>query len=45
VGKKRISQRGRRVRVSLYFSTSFLFSCVRNGCQRWYQVHVGGVFN
>ena len=45
VGKKGIGQRGRRERVSLYFSTSFLFSCVRNGCQRWYQVHVGGVFN
>ena len=44
-GKKRMGQRGQRERVSLYFSTSCLFSCVRIGCQRWYQVHVGGVFN
>ena len=43
-GKKRMGQRERRERVSLYFSTSSLFSCVRIGCQRWYQVHVGGVF-
>ena len=35
----------RRERVSLYFSTSCLSSCVRIGCKRWYQVHVGGVFN
>jgi len=31
--------------VSLYFGTSCLFSCVSIDCQRWYQVHVGGVFN
>ena len=44
-GKKRIGQSGRRERVSLYFSTSCLFSCVRIDCQRWYEVHVGGLFN
>ena len=32
-GKKRMGQRGRRERVSLYFSTSCLFSCVRIDCQ------------
>jgi len=31
--------------VSLYFSTSCLFSCVRIDCQRWYEVHVGGLFD
>ena len=41
--KKKMGQRGQRERVSLYFSTSCLFSCVRICCQRWYQVHVGGV--
>jgi len=30
-GKKRMGQRGQRERVSLYFSTSCLFSCVRIG--------------
>jgi len=44
-GKKRMGQRRWRERVSLYFSTSCLFCCVRIDCQRWYQVHVGGVFN
>jgi len=44
-GKKRMGQRGRRERVSLYFSTSCLFSCVRIDCQRWYEMHVGGLFN
>jgi len=44
-GKKRMGQRGRRERVSLYFSTSCLFSCVRIDCQRWYEIHVGGLFN
>ena len=43
-GKKRIGQRGRRERVSLYFSTSCLFSCFRIDCQRWYEMHVGGLF-
>jgi len=31
--------------VSLYFSTSCLFSCVHIDCQRWYEVHVGGLFD
>ena len=32
--------------VSLYFCTSCLFSqCVRIDCQRWYEVHVGGLFD
>jgi len=46
-GKKRMGQRGQResLRVSLYFSTSCLFSCVRIDCQRWYEMHVGGLFN
>jgi len=44
-GKKRIGQSGRRERVSLYFSTSCLFSCVRIDCQRWYEIHVGGLFD
>jgi len=29
--------------LSLYFSTSCLFSCVRIDCQRWYEMHVGGL--
>ena len=33
-GKKRMGQRGLRERVSLFFSTSCLFSCVCIGCQR-----------
>ena len=44
-GKKRMGQGGRRERVSLYFSTSCLFSCVRIDCQRWYETHVGGLFD
>jgi len=46
-GKKRMGQRGWRERVSLSFSTSclFKFSCVRIGCQRWYEMHVGGLFD
>jgi len=32
-GKKRMGQRGRRERVSLYFNTSCLFSCVHIDCQ------------
>jgi len=31
--------------VSLYFGTSCLFSCVRIDCQRWYEMHVGGLFD
>jgi len=31
--------------VSLYFNTSCLFSCVLIDCQRWYEVHVGGLFD
>jgi len=31
--------------VSLYFGTSCLFSCVRIDCQRWYGIHVGGLFD
>ena len=31
--------------VSLYFLTSCLFSCVRIDCQRWYEVHVGDLFD
>jgi len=38
-------QRGRRERVSLYFGSSCLFSCVRIDCQRWYEMHVGGFFD
>jgi len=45
MGKKMMGQRGRRERVSLYFNTSCLFSCARNGCQRWYQVNVTVVLN
>ena len=37
--------RGRRETVSLYFSTSCLFSCVRIDCQRWYEMHVDGLFD
>ena len=44
-GKKRMGQRGRMERVSLHFSTSCLFSCVRIDCQRWYKMHVGGLFD
>ena len=44
-GKKRMGQRGRKERVSLYLSTSCFFSCVRIDCQRWYEVHVGGLFD
>jgi len=44
-GKKRMGQRGRRERVSLYFSTLCLFSCVRIDCRRWYEMHVGGLFD
>ena len=44
-GKKRMGPTEQSERVSLCFSTSCLFSCVRIGCQRWYEVHVGGVFN
>ena len=40
-----MGQRGRRERVSLYFSTSCLFSCVGIDCQRWYEMHVGGFFD
>jgi len=29
----------------LYFSTSCFFSSVRIDCQRWYEMHVGGLFN
>ena len=36
-GKKRMGRTERRERVSLYFSTLCLFSCVRIGCQRWYR--------
>jgi len=43
-GKKRMGQRGLRERVSLFFSTSCLFSCVHIDCQRWYEIHVGGLF-
>ena len=38
-------ERGQREMVSLYFSTLCFFSCVRIDCQRWYEVHVGGLFN
>jgi len=31
--------------VVLYISTSDSFSCVRIDCQKWYEVHVGGLFN
>ena len=31
--------------VSSYFGTSCLFSCVCIDCQRWYGVHVSGLFN
>jgi len=31
--------------VSVYFSTSYLVTCVRIDCQRWYEMHVGGLFN
>jgi len=31
--------------VSLYFGTLCLFSCVRIDCQRWFEVHVGGMFS
>ena len=31
--------------VSLYFSALCLFSCVRMDCKRWYEVHVGGLYN
>ena len=44
-GKKRMGQRGWREKVSLYFSTSCLFSCVRIDFQRWYEMHVGGLFD
>ena len=44
-GKKRMGQRGRRERISLYFSTSCFFSCVRIDCQRWYEMHVGSLFD
>jgi len=44
-GKMRMVQRGRRERVSLYFSTSCLFSCVRIDCQRWHEMQVGGLFD
>jgi len=44
-GKKKMGQRERRERVSLYFSTSCFFSCVRIGCQRWYEMHVGSLFD
>ena len=40
-----MGQRGRREKVSLYFSTSCLFSCFRIDCQRWYEMHVGGLFD
>ena len=40
-----MGQRRWRKRVSLYFSTSCLFSCVRIDCQRWYEMHVGGLFD
>jgi len=43
-GKKRMGQRGRRERDSLYFSTSCLFSFFID-CQRWYEMHVGGLFD
>ena len=38
-------QRGRREMVSLYFGTLYLFPCVRIDCQRWYKVHIGGLFS
>jgi len=31
--------------VSLYFDILCLFSCVRIDYQRWYKVHVGGLFS
>ena len=31
--------------VNLYFGTLCLFSCVRIDRQRWYKVHVGGLFD
>jgi len=42
-GRRGWVQRGQRETVSLYFSTSCLFSCVRIDCQRWYEMHVGGL--
>ena len=41
-GRRGWLQRGWREMVSLSFSTSCLFTCVRMDCQRWYEVHVGG---
>ena len=40
-----MGQRGWRERVSLYFSTSCLFWYVRIDWQRWYEMHVGGLFD
>ena len=46
VEKKVIGARRRRETDNLYFNTLCLFSqaCVRIDCQRWYKVHVAGLF-